>query len=228
MTKPSLRRGRAAKHASRTFIRSSVFVAVALMGYAGFSASATPGMAADSGDFSRFDSPLSQSLYESLAIVPTGPEVLLAEDVSQLIDAELTGSSVAANAVQPQPRNTILQRALSLIGTPYRWGGNTPDAGFDCSGLVKFVFGAALGLDLPRVSREMANSGQRVDREQLNAGDLVFFGRNGRRIDHVGIYIGEGRFVHAPRTGRDVSVSSMDAGYWAQRFQVARRVLEHN
>jgi len=117
----------------------------------------------------------------------------------------------------------LLKRALALLGTPYRWGG-TGTNGFDCSGLVGYVFKTALGVELPRVSRDMANTGQRVDRSSLTAGDIVFFGVHGRRVDHVGIYVGNGQFLHAPRTGKDVMVSSLDQGYWSGKFMEARRV----
>ncbi|MCY7354796.1 MAG: C40 family peptidase [Lysobacter sp.] len=119
---------------------------------------------------------------------------------------------------------TVLKRALALLGTPYRWGGTSPDGGFDCSGLVGYVFRTALGIELPRVSRDMADNGQLIsDRAALNEGDLVFFGRRGH-VDHVGIYVGQGNFVHAPRTGRDVTVSSLTTGYWSGKFMQARRV----
>ena len=118
---------------------------------------------------------------------------------------------------------TVLQRAFTLLGTPYRWGGTSPEGGFDCSGLVGYVF-RTIGIDLPRVSRSMANEGTAVaDRTALAEGDLVFFGKRGR-VDHVGIYIGQGKFVHAPRTGRDVTVSSMDSGYWSNKYLQARRL----
>ena len=93
---------------------------------------------------------------------------------------------------------------MTLLGTPYRWGGSNPDSGFDCSGLVGYVFRSALGIELPRVSREMAHDDNAElinDRTALAAGDLVFFGRKGR-VDHVGIYVGDGRFLHAPSSGR--------------------------
>ena len=121
---------------------------------------------------------------------------------------------------------SLLSRAMSLLGTPYRWGGSNPDSGFDCSGLVSYVFRTALGIELPRVSREMAQiaNGKTIDRSSLTAGDLVFFGRSGKRIDHVGIYVGEGRFLHAPSTGKDVRVDSLTSGYWSTRYLQARRV----
>jgi cell wall-associated NlpC family hydrolase len=117
----------------------------------------------------------------------------------------------------------VLAKAMTLLGTPYRWGGASPDGGFDCSGLVGYVFRTAIGLDLPRVSRQMVSAGEAVDRASLVPGDLVFFGRRGK-VNHVGIYMGEGRFLHAPRTGRDVTVSDLDKGYWAGKFMAARRV----
>ena len=148
--------------------------------------------------------------------------LLLATDFNRLL---VPGSGDAAKSADGQGRiKTVLQRALALLGTPYRWGGTTPDNGFDCSGLVGYVFRNALGIELPRVSREMARSGELIsDRAKLNEGDLVFFGRRGR-VDHVGIYLGEGRFVHAPSTGKDVMVSSLETGYWSGKYLQARRV----
>lgn len=146
--------------------------------------------------------------------------LMLATDLNRL----LAPPDRAAKPAAEGDMKGVLQRALALLGTPYRWGGTSPDSGFDCSGLVGYVFRNALGIELPRVSREMAKSGQLIaDRSALAAGDLVFFGRKGQ-VDHVGIYVGEGRFVHAPRTGRDVTVSSLDTGYWSDKFMSARRV----
>lgn len=181
---------------------------------------AGPGLAGDSAD--QLEPSQSTSVAKAVAapaVQLAQPEMLLASDINQLIALAVDKPVAADGRVE-----TLLKRALTLIGTPYRWGGSTPDSGFDCSGLVGYVFRTALGIDLPRVSRDMAQNGERVERASLNAGDLVFFGRRGSRIDHVGIYLGEGRFVHAPSRGKDVMVSELDSGYWATRFKSARRV----
>ncbi|MGO1068613.1 C40 family peptidase [Lysobacter sp. CA199] len=151
--------------------------------------------------------------------------LMLATDLNRLLgQSQDVALSKTDMPVAEQGRiKGMLQRALALLGTPYRWGGTSPDQGFDCSGLVGYVFRNALGIELPRVSREMAKTGEVIERDSLTEGDLVFFGRRGR-VDHVGIYLGDGRFVHAPRTGKDVTVSSLDSGYWSGKFMEARRV----
>ena len=151
----------------------------------------------------------------------------LAGDLSRLLSSyDLTQTGVLAQQDAGGKIQTVLRRALALMGTPYRWGGTSPDSGFDCSGLVGYVFRTALGIELPRVSREMATKADAElikDRDELQQGDLVFFGRKGR-VNHVGIYVGEGRFVHSPSTGKDVRVDSLVSGYWGGRFMQARRV----
>lgn len=173
------------------------------------------------------------SVAPASPVVPVSPPVsdalllpdraiLFAGDINRLIASQpvtpTTAEPPSGGRIQ-----TLLKRALALLGTPYRWGGTTT-SGFDCSGMVGYVFRTALGIELPRVSREMASSGELVsDRGALSPGDLVFFGRRGR-VSHVGIYVGEGRFVHAPSTGKTVEVSSLDGGYWGGKFLQARRV----
>jgi cell wall-associated NlpC family hydrolase len=149
----------------------------------------------------------------SLASPDNAPLVAQLAALQQAQDAPTTSARI----------KTVLQRAFALLGTPYRWGGTSPDNGFDCSGLVGYVF-RSIGIDLPRVSRAMANEGTPItDRNALTEGDLVFFGRRGH-VDHVGIYIGDGKFLHAPRTGRDVTVSTLSDGYWSQKYMEARRI----
>ena len=125
----------------------------------------------------------------------------------------------------PAAANAVLMRAISLVGTPYRYGGNTPEGGFDCSGLVNYVFRDMLDLRLPRTSRELfAFQGPKIQPERLATGDLVFFGSGGS-VTHVGIYVGEGRFVHAPSTGGTVRLDHLDGSYWVRNYSGSKRVL---
>ena len=125
----------------------------------------------------------------------------------------------------PGAANAVLMRAISLVGTPYRYGGNTPAGGFDCSGLVNYVYRDMLDLRLPRTSRDLAAvQGPRLDPERLAPADLVFFGGNDN-VSHVGIYVGEGRFVHAPSSGGTVRLDHLDGPYWRDHYSGARRVL---
>ena len=125
----------------------------------------------------------------------------------------------------PARANAVLMRAISLVGTPYRWGGNTPEGGFDCSGLVNYVFRDMLDVRLPRTSRELFGlQGPRIAPGQLAGGDLVFFGSGGA-VSHVGIYVGEGRFVHAPNSGGTVRLDRLDGSWWREHYTGARRLL---
>lgn len=125
---------------------------------------------------------------------------------------------------RPEAANAVLMRALSLVGVPYRYGGNTPEGGFDCSGLVGYVFRDMLGQPLPRSSAELARTGADIAPQRMAGGDLVVFG-DAAAVSHVGIYVGEGRFVHAPSTGGTVRLDRIDGPYWAVHFRGARRVL---
>jgi len=122
--------------------------------------------------------------------------------------------------------NDVLMRAIGLVGTPYRYGGNTPESGFDCSGLVDFVFRDAAGLWLPRSTRELIElDAPEIHRDRLQPGDLVFFNPGGGDVSHIAIYVGEGRFVHAPSQGGTVRLDSLDNPYWRQAYRSAKRVL---
>lgn len=121
----------------------------------------------------------------------------------------------------------LILKGLEMVGVVYRRGGTDPDDGLDCSGFVQLVFKDAIGLVLPRTSREMAEVGTRIDsRQELKPGDLVFFNTMRRAFSHVGIYLGEGRFLHSPRPGGEVRVEDMGSSYWVKRYNGARRIVE--
>lgn len=114
--------------------------------------------------------------------------------------------------------------AVGLVGVPYRFGGNTPAGGFDCSGLIGYVYTNAAGIKLPRTVQEMSRAGQSIQNDAPAPGDLVFFNTTGERYSHAGIYVGQGRFVHAPSKGGTVRLDQMTSPYWAARYTEARRI----
>ena len=114
--------------------------------------------------------------------------------------------------------------AMGLVGVPYRIGGNTPAGGFDCSGLIVYVYNNAAGIKLPRTVQEMSRAGQAIQNAAPAPGDLVFFNTTGERYSHAGIYVGHGRFVHAPSKGGTVRLEQMTSPYWAARYTEARRI----
>ena len=118
----------------------------------------------------------------------------------------------------------LVMDAMGFLGVPYRLGGNDAETGVDCSGLVRTVFEQSVGKLLPRRAADQAKATLTIDRADLKPGDLVFFNTMRRAFSHVGIYIGEGRFIHAPRSGSTVRIEDMRTAYWAQRFNGARRV----
>jgi hypothetical protein len=134
--------------------------------------------------------------------------------------------------VYPYPQYSatrrLIEEGLSYIGIRYRMGGSARETGFDCSGLVLSAFRNALGFDLPHSSRSLASRGARVGLKDLRPGDLVFFNITRRAISHVGIYIGEGRFLHSPSTGRKVRIDDLSSRYWASRYATARRMLDED
>lgn len=135
------------------------------------------------------------------------------------------GTRFAETATQwSDTAQEILMNALSLTGVKYKFGGNTPETGFDCSGFVKYVFEQAANLTLPHGARAISQLGQQIPVDQLQPGDLVFFNTLKTAFSHVGIYIGEGRFIHAPSSGGGIHVVSMNDAYWAKRYNGARRL----
>lgn len=121
--------------------------------------------------------------------------------------------------------NDLAFFALSLSGTPYRYGGESPDLGFDCSGFVRYVFRRSLGVELPRNTQAINRLGQPVEPAQLRPGDLVFYDTLRSMFSHVGIYLGDDRFVHSPSKGGKVRVEHMQDSYWQRRYNGARRII---
>jgi len=148
--------------------------------------------------------------------VDLGPAGQTTTPMAKASSAGQTKSDLAAE---------VVFRALSLLGVNYRFGGSTPASGLDCSGLVMYVFNEVTGLKLPRRSDDMSRVGGTVDKSELQPGDLVFFNTMRFPFSHVGIFIGNGQFVHAPSTGSTVRVESMSLAYWQSRFNGARRLL---
>lgn len=137
--------------------------------------------------------------------------------------AEASAAAAAGDSYFDRARDVIFY-ALSMIGINYRWGGSTPQTGFDCSGFVMHVYQQIAGLVLPRDSYSMARVGEQVSSEDLRPGDLVFFNTLRKPFSHVGIYLGEQRFVHSPSSGGRVQIVSMNEPYWKTRYNGARRV----
>jgi cell wall-associated NlpC family hydrolase len=122
--------------------------------------------------------------------------------------------------------NEVALFALALIDTGYRFGGKNPEAGLDCSGMVSYVYGQALGLKLQGSAADLARHGRPIDRQLLRPGDLVFFNTRQRSFSHVGIYLGDARFVHAPSTNGRVRIDRLSDTYYAQRFEAARSLFD--
>ena len=139
-------------------------------------------------------------------------------------------SPIQPAATLPAParpeRSEALLQALLALGIDYRSGGSSPVTGFDCSGLVAHVYREAWGIRLPHSTRAQSQAGVPVSLAELQAGDLVFYDTLNRPYSHVGIYVGDGRFVHAPKSGARVRVESVKSAYWAKRFNGARRIVE--
>jgi cell wall-associated NlpC family hydrolase len=119
----------------------------------------------------------------------------------------------------------LVLTAMGFLGVPYRRGGNNAESGFDCSGFVKAMYEKTVGLVLPRRAEQQAAATSKIDKNELQPGDLVFFNTMKRAFSHVGIYIGEGKFIHSPKPGAQVRVEDMGQRYWQRRFDGARRVL---
>lgn len=151
------------------------------------------------------------------------------DQVRQSVAGSVTEGAVlmADRATQmAQKASDLVLNAMGFLGVPYRRGGSSVETGFDCSGFVKAMYEQTVGLVLPRRAEQQAGAGQKIDKSELQPGDLVFFNTMKRTFSHVGIYVGDGKFIHSPKPGAQVRVEDMAVSYWAKRFDGARRVLQ--
>lgn len=148
------------------------------------------------------------------------------QDGGQPVQPVRTHSQVPDNAGNT---DDLIRSAMGLLGVAYRYGGTSASTGFDCSGFMQHIFRRSMGLNLPRTSAEQAKMGHHVNRSELQAGDMVFFRTmGGGRISHVGLYIGNDRFIHAPRTGKNIEITSLSHKYWGAKYAFGRRVKKND
>lgn len=161
----------------------------------------------------------------SVQAAPTSSEPLPQNRLTEILkerglgsNLQSMGQSVATNT------STVINTAMGMIGIPYRFGGTSAETGFDCSGFVRAIYQDTMGHLLPRKADDQAKATQKIDKKELKPGDLVFFNTMRRTFSHVGIYVGDGQFIHSPSKGKSVRVENMNTSYWAKRFNGARRV----
>lgn len=159
------------------------------------------------------------TLFGQLVHAAPAPDASGGND-SRTRAADTDGRDSADEAVM----GDLILQAMSLMGIAYRFGGNSPVNGFDCSGFVRYVFQRSIGVNLPRTAAEQARMGREISRSDLRPGDIVFFNTRGFSYSHNGLYIGNGKFVHAPRTGKNIEIGNMSNSYWSGRFNGGRRI----
>ena len=162
-----------------------------------------------------------------LGIIATVLCLVTLSDVKAADISDPTPTSALAKLQSFSSRASELAfNALGLIGIRYKMGGNTPENGLDCSGMVRYVFKQAWGASLPRTAEEISRVGENVDSTNLQPGDLVFYNTLRRGFSHVGIYLGDNKFIHSPSAGGQVRIESMELTYWKNRFNGARRIAD--
>lgn len=172
-------------------------------------------------------------LWMGLALTPsvmalpasdeTSPTPTETRRMSELA-SQLSGQLSQAKDKASDQATSLITRGMDLLGVPYKRGGNNESTGFDCSGFVRYLYEKSVGQVLPRRAEEQARATETIAREELKPGDLVFFNTMKRAFSHVGVYLGDGKFIHAPRTGKSVKIEDMREAYWQKRFNGARRV----
>ena len=148
----------------------------------------------------------------------------MTDQLTQQISNQLGGPLQSARNAFGGKASELVMQAMGLLGVPYKKGGTSEEKGFDCSGFVRYMYEKSVGLVLPRRAEEQAKVTEEISRSELKPGDLVFFNTLKRTFSHVGIYVGDGKFIHAPRPGKAVRVDDMREAYWQKRFNGARRV----
>lgn len=166
------------------------------------------------------------------AITMIYPAISFADDINDVSgvpsdDSNTDTTTVRKDATSSDAIGNMLLQSVSLMGIAYKWGGNTPDTGMDCSGFVRYVFKKSLGINLPRTAAEMAKVGKKVDPNDLEPGDLMFFNTRRGSNTHIGIYLGNNKFIQSPRTGENIKITEFD-GWWRQHFNGAKRVVQEN
>jgi cell wall-associated NlpC family hydrolase len=161
---------------------------------------------------------------EALAPVDDMQALLVSKGLLSKIGGQIVQKSESVVQEVSERTTNLISTAVGLMGIPYLRGGNSAETGFDCSGFVRYIYKETIGLVLPRSADQQANTTQKIDRSELKPGDLVFFNTMKRTFSHVGIYLGEGKFIHSPRSGASVRIEDMRIPYWNVRFDGARRV----
>ena len=167
------------------------------------------------------------------AAAHASPSSVAEEEVERLLSDKglierLGGQLEHVRHTAGEKASELVVNAMGFLGVPYKRGGTSAETGFDCSGFVRAMYEQSIGLVLPRRANEQAAATQTIDRTDLKPGDLVFFNTMRRAFSHVGIYVGDGKFIHAPRSGAQVRVEDMREAYWQTRFNGARRVAGGN
>lgn len=152
--------------------------------------------------------------------------LLLLAACSTPVGPRTSSPEAILNGTEAGPPTGVTRYAESLVGVPYRYGGNSPEQGFDCSGFVSHVYRHAMGIALPRSSIEISRRGKNIDRDELRAGDLVFFNTLHHKFSHVGIYLGGNTFIHSPSQGGSVREDDMGSDYWRKSYNGARRISD--
>lgn len=168
------------------------------------------------------DSPFSAT-DGAVPLISMAPEPLAMVTPGETPDRAATTSHHTLANAGAHVRKLLADFAMTLRDIRYRRGGHDPSTGFDCSGFVRYVFRHSVDQELPSTSASQFHAGEKVDRDDMKTGDLVFFRTHGKRVSHVGIYLDHGRFIHSPSTGKRVSISHLDDAYWSKRFVGAKR-----